>query len=215
MANLKSGNKELLMTLPNQLTILRMLLTPVFAVLLTFEDLSFKYWALAVFIVASLTDWYDGHVARKYGWISESGKYLDPLADKLLVSSAFGIFAYLDLISFWMFWAMALRDVIITALRAYALSANKTFETSNFAKWKTATQMIAIYVVLVWIIFHQHIRLVAPQPAWFETLQSWQIIWNMMLLVTIYTVATGIKYLLENRPLLKSCYRIFVPTKAP
>ena len=79
---------ELQLTLPNQLTLLRVVLTPVFALLLTSEASFNKQLSLAVFVIAALTDWYDGWVARKFGNISRWGKFLDQLADKVLSSSA-------------------------------------------------------------------------------------------------------------------------------
>lgn len=204
------------MSLPNQLTILRMALTPVFAVLLTIEGSYFRYMSLLVFALASLTDWYDGYVARRFGTTTITGKYLDPLADKMLVSTAFGMFAYLKLIPVWMFVVIALRDAAVTGLRAYALSTNRQFETSNFAKWKTATQMAAIYMLLIWIIARQDMAPGSSASEFLAAVESWNLVWKGMLFVTLYTLMTGLLYLVENRDLLKNlaiaCYRVFVPT---
>ncbi len=193
-----------------------MVLTPVLALVLTINDLRFRYLALFIFIIACFTDWYDGYAARKLKKITETGKYLDPLADKLLVSTMFGIFAYLEFIPVWMFFAIILRDVLITSLRAYAISTRKPFETSGLAKWKTASQMTAIFFLLVWLIL-QH-----PAPGG-ETMSvaarfilEWNLVWSTMLFVTVYTLMTGVIYLFENRRHLKSIaiafYRVFVPT---
>ena len=204
------------MTLPNQLTILRIILTPVFAVTLMRDEMYFKYISLIIFIVASLTDWYDGYVARKFGVTTETGKYLDPLADKLLITTSFAIFAHLNYIALWMFWVIALRDVAITGLRWYATTTNKKFETNNFAKWKTATQMLTIYLLLFWIILEQKYASLEDVPTSILAIQDWNVIWNIMLFVTLYTLLSGMLYLFENRSLLKSlaiaCYRVFVPT---
>lgn len=201
------------MALPNQLTLLRIALTPLFAVSLTFET---RYLSLAIFFLASLTDWYDGYVARKYGNITNIGKYLDPLADKLLISTAFGMFTYLGLVKFWMFVAIASRDFLITGLRSYAMHLNKPFFTSNFAKWKTACQMMAIYLILIWLIVKESHQNGEPIPAWMEDVENWNVIGNMMLFVTFFTLATGVSYLFDNRRHLKSIaisfYRVFVPT---
>ena len=200
------------MSLPNQLTVLRMALTPVFAVVLTVQESNWTYVAFGLFVLASLTDWYDGHVARKYGTVTETGKYLDPLADKLLVSTAFGIFAFsLEIMPIWMFFIIVGRDLLITAFRAYAISTSKRFETSNFAKWKTAAQMACIYVLLLLIIAQRGFESIILQK-----IEAWDVVWNMMFVVTMYTLATGVIYLYENRALLKdlavACYRVFVPT---
>lgn len=200
------------MSLPNQLTVLRVILTPIFGVLLTLDDLRFKYLAFSIFVLASLTDWYDGYIARKYGNITSTGKYLDPLADKLLISTAFGVFAYLGYIQFWMFLVIALRDIIITALRSYAISTNKTFATSTLAKWKTAFQMFAIYLILIWIIA----KVQPNPPAILAFVENWMLLASLMWLVTFFTIGTGVSYMYVNRSHLKSlaiaCYRVFVPT---
>ena len=202
------------MSLPNQLTVFRMILTPVFAVVLTYEGLLFKYVALGIFVVASFTDWYDGYAARKWSKTTETGKYLDPLADKLLVSTAFGMFAYLEVVPVWMFLVIALRDIMITALRAYAISTHKKFETSSLAKWKTAAQMAAIYFLLFWTISQEQIG--DTSSSFLHFVGEWNIVWGVMLFITLYTLATGILYLIENRSHLKglaiACYRVFVPT---
>jgi len=202
------------MSLPNQFTVLRMVLTPLFAVLLTFHGIVFKYASFLIFFLAALTDWYDGYLARKSGSCTSTGKYLDPLADKLLVSTAFGIFYYLGYVEFWMFLAMALRDIIITALRSYAISKGRQVETSSFAKWKTASQMFSITVLYVWMLMRE----ISPdvQSRLVATVEDHNLIYNLLLFVTVYTIATGVSYLIDNRNHLKNLaiafYRVFVPT---
>ena len=180
-----------------------------------FSCLDIMYAAFGVFILATLTDWYDGYIARKYGITTATGKYLDPLADKLLVSTAFGVFTYLGYIPLWMFAIIILRDVVITGLRAYAHSKGKLFETSNLAKWKTASQMFAIYLLFIFIIAGEAYRDL-PVPGLLAYIERTNLIWDFMLFVTLYTLATGVSYLYENRNHLKSLavdfYRVFVPT---
>jgi CDP-diacylglycerol--glycerol-3-phosphate 3-phosphatidyltransferase len=203
------------MSLPNQLTILRIILTPLLAVLLTVEGLMFKYAAFGIFFIATLTDWYDGYIARKRGITTTTGKYLDPLADKLLVSTVFGVFSYLGYVPFWMFALIVSRDIVITALRAYAHSKSKLFETSNFAKWKTASQMLAIYLLFFYVIAKASYT-GEPQSGFMDYAERTNLTWNFMLFVTLYTVATGVSYLFDNRHHLKSLaidfYRVFIPT---
>ena len=86
------------MTLPNQLTILRILLTPLFILLFISDRIFLKELSVFVFIIAALTDWYDGWIARKLGTVSRWGVFLDPLADKILTSAAFVAFAWLGLV---------------------------------------------------------------------------------------------------------------------
>ncbi|MDP6628904.1 MAG: CDP-alcohol phosphatidyltransferase family protein, partial [Candidatus Marinimicrobia bacterium] len=100
-----------MMTLPNILTFGRILLTPVFIVCL-FDDFAGAHiWALVIFIVASITDAYDGYYARKNNMVTDTGRFLDPLADKILVSSAFISFAIMNLIDFWMVGLIIFRDM--------------------------------------------------------------------------------------------------------
>ncbi len=204
------------MTLPNQLTVLRMVLTPIFAFAFIQTELYFKYAALTVFVIAALTDWYDGYVARKHNAISQTGKYLDPLADKLLVSTAFFLFAFLNYIPFWMVWIIVLRDVSITLLRWYALNTGKQFETSTNAKWKTTAQMVIIHLLLIWSIVETQFLTGINAPTILQLVIDWELIWYLTFFVTAYTLLTGIIYLFENRGHLKSlavtCYRVFVPT---
>jgi CDP-diacylglycerol--glycerol-3-phosphate 3-phosphatidyltransferase len=90
------------MTLPNQLTTLRILLTPVFVWLILSDAPHLRIWGIVVFVVASLTDLYDGYHARKYGQTTRWGAFMDPLADKILITSAFIYFVHLGLLSLWM-----------------------------------------------------------------------------------------------------------------
>src|SRR5512140_1603472 len=95
---------ELQLNLPNQLTLLRIVLTPVFVMFLLSDSSLYLQLSLIVFVIAALTDWYDGWIARKMGYVSRWGKFLDPLADKVLSSAALLAFVALGLVSAWMVW---------------------------------------------------------------------------------------------------------------
>ena len=125
------------MSIPNSLTVLRMLLTPVFVVLLFSDSVFLKQLALLTYVVAALTDWYDGWVARKYGYTSRWGRFLDPLADKILASGALFSFVALDLADAWMVWIIVIRDFLITGLRSYAEWQDRPIVTSKTAQAKT------------------------------------------------------------------------------
>jgi len=143
------------MTLPNQLTILRIILTPVFLCLfLSGNPLLIQISAL-VFFIAALTDWYDGWLARKYNYITDWGKFWDPLADKILTSAAFIGFVFVDLVPLWMVLLIIIRDLVVTLLRIYADSREYNFITSYYAKWKTLLQMVFLYYLLLLVYFHQ------------------------------------------------------------
>lgn len=105
------------MILPNQLTVLRIILTPVFVYLFLMDDPVLKQISLGVFILAAITDWYDGWLARKFNYITAWGKFLDPLADKILTSSAFFAFVFLGVLPLWMVIVIAARDFFVTFLR--------------------------------------------------------------------------------------------------
>ena len=89
------------MILPNHLSIARIILTPLFLILFLSGESYLMQISLAVYVIAAITDWYDGWLARKFNYITQTGKFLDPLADKILVSAAFFAFAYLEILEYW------------------------------------------------------------------------------------------------------------------
>lgn len=196
------------LTIPNQLTILRILLTPIFIFLFltktSFEQLS----ASLIFLIASLTDWYDGWYARKFGVISRWGQFMDPLADKIVVTSALVIFAILDYVFWWMVWIIIIRDIIITFNRIYALYIGRPVITHSIAKWKTATQMATIFLILVYMNWRNFFF--AKNPPY--QAQYFDIIGIAMMVVTILTVFSGIIYVIENRDsilnILRNLFRL-------
>src|SRR5512135_1440944 len=118
-------------TPPNQLTFLRILLTPLFVFLLFSVDPVSRQLSLIVFFIAMLTDWYDGWVARRWGYVTRWGTFLDPLADKVVTSAALIAFIYLDLVPPWTVWLIVGRDILITFLRSYSEFKGKPFDTSR------------------------------------------------------------------------------------
>ncbi len=143
------------MTVPTQLTVLRIILTPVFLCLIFYNGFVFKLGALLVYTIASLTDWYDGYYARKYGSVSKTGIFLDPLADKILVSSALIAFHILGYIKLWIVIVIVARDFLITGLRSYALFTDQQVATIYLAKVKTFIQMASIYIIFFIMILQQ------------------------------------------------------------
>jgi len=204
------------MTFPNQLTLLRIILTPIFIATLFKETLAFRILSFFLFFVASLTDWYDGYFARKSGSVTSTGKFLDPLADKILVISTFYAFFVMGEIQLWMVIVIAARDAIITGLRVYAMNRQRPVVTSTLAKWKTATQMASIYLILLYLILRQNMVDSQAEAAWFQNLESLGAINKLMLAVTLFTAITGLHYLFENRHHVKgfasAVCRLFLPT---
>ena len=195
------------MSLPNSLTVLRIILTPVFLLLL-FSDSSFlKQLSLAVFIVAALTDWYDGWVARKYGYVSRWGKFLDPLADKILSAAALFSFAYLKLIDAWMVWIVVVRDFLITGLRSYAEWKDEPIVTSKTAQAKTFGQFVVIYYILILYVASNVPVLHDDLGNLIDSLMHPQVLFGMMLVVTLSTIGTGMLYLFDNRKFVRTFFR--------
>ncbi len=194
------------MVLPNQLTILRIILTPVFLVLFLANDPLLKQISLAVFIIAALTDWYDGWLARKFNYITNWGKFWDPLADKILTSSAFLGFVILKIIPLWMVVIIILRDFIITGLRAFADYKGHSFPTSNYAKWKTFLQMIFLYYLLVVYVGQNTAQIYNGNEKLFHILMHQTFIYASMLIITIITFHSGITYLYQSRHLIKNLF---------
>ncbi len=181
-------------TIPNQLTVLRILLTPLFIYFLVQKTASEQLTASLLFVAASLTDWYDGWYARKFGVISRIGQFLDPLADKILVTSALIVFSVLNYVMAWMVWIIVCRDLIVTSIRIYALHTGKPIITHTFAKWKTFFQMVTIFLILIFINYLNYFS-----PASFPYSPSYfDVIGISMIIVTSLTIISGLIYIYEN-----------------
>ena len=191
------------------------MLTPVFVLLLLEESTVLKQLSLLVYIIAALTDWYDGWIARKYGNVSRWGKFLDPLADKILSLSALLSFVYLNLIDGWMVWIIISRDAVITGLRSYAEWNDKPIVTSKSAQAKTFGEFIVIYYILILYVAHNVPFIREDYSYIFENFMHPQVLFGMMLLVTISTIGTGIMYIFDNRKLIQEIYvRYFRETES-
>jgi CDP-diacylglycerol--glycerol-3-phosphate 3-phosphatidyltransferase len=137
--------------IPNLLTVARILVTPLLLVLLTVQSSEGQASAVALFVVASLTDYYDGVLARRFQVRSRLGQYLDPLADKILVLGTFGMLAFQEptLVPWWAVVLIALRDVAVTGLRSWVEAGGKSLQTYQVAKGKTMLQLAFLFSVLV------------------------------------------------------------------
>jgi len=197
------------MTLPNQLTVLRMVLTPVAVFLLLSQDVTAKRIGTLVFIIASLTDWYDGHFARKYGYVTNWGKFLDPLADKILISSMLLSFVLLKYIKATWVIIIVIRDVIITALRGYMMMHGKPIAANIIAKWKTFSQVGLVYFILIYINIQESFT--DSRKLVFAGISDFTNIIDIVAqFVAYFTVLTGILYLIDNRkPLLELFGRFY------
>jgi CDP-diacylglycerol--glycerol-3-phosphate 3-phosphatidyltransferase len=187
---------------PNQLTLLRIALTPVFLYYLFSEDPVHKQIALGIFLLAAVTDWYDGYVARRWGFITRWGKFLDPLADKILTSAAFISFIYIGYAEAWMVWVIVIRDFTMTFLRAYSEFKGTTINTSGFAKTKTFFQLVVIYLFLVEYIVRTSPDLNGQFGWLFDIIATPAIMYMLMLSTTLLTAATGVMYLMSNKTVI-------------
>ena len=185
------------MNIPNILSLIRIILTPLFIILL-FDDFKMaKVFALLVFAIAAITDAYDGHLARKYNQITPEGKFLDPLADKILVLSAFISFAYINIIDFWMVGIIIFRDLFVTGLRFIMSSRGFEFVTSKLSKYKTAFQLTIIILTLIFIsIEGLDINIFIPTIV---IIKEYKIIYMLTAFTAIFTAYTGILYVYANR----------------
>ncbi len=187
------------MNLPNRLTILRIILAFVFMFLLFTRGLEAKIMAFLIFTIASITDFYDGYIARKYNLITDLGKLLDPLADKILVIGAFLCFMEMNLIPVWIVMIIILREFLITGMRIVAASQGKVLAAAKSGKHKTVSQIVSIFVILLFIILRE--VGVSELSFWNDSLEHWyrNIIFLLMLITAGLTITSGVSYFLQNR----------------
>jgi CDP-diacylglycerol--glycerol-3-phosphate 3-phosphatidyltransferase len=162
--------------------------------------------SLGVFIVAALTDWYDGWLARKFKYVTEWGKFMDPLADKILTSSAFIGFVLVGLLEWWMVAVILFRDFSITFLRIYADRKGLVFTTSYYAKWKTFLQMVFLYYLLILYVGSVTPELGKMFSEEFQVLLNPDLLYFIFLFITIITVHSGLFYIYKNKELLKKIF---------
>ncbi len=138
------------MNTPNKLTILRMVLVPIFMVIYMVEAIPYHTAIAAVlFILASVTDWLDGYLARKNNLVTNFGKFMDPLADKLLVTGALLCLMERDLVSFWIVMLIIAREFIVSGLRLVAVTKGIVIAAGKLGKLKTVLQLIAISAAIL------------------------------------------------------------------
>lgn len=175
------------MNLPNKLTMFRVVLIPVFIVILMsglIAEPASRYIAVVIFCVASFTDYLDGHIARKYNLVTNFGKFMDPLADKLLVSAAMICMIELGMLPAWVVIIIISREFIITGFRLIAAEGGLVIAASWWGKIKTVTQMAMIILMLLGV--NKVIGTI------------------LVVLATIFTVVSGVDYIVKNISVLKN-----------
>ncbi len=194
------------MSPPNQLTLLRIILTPIFVLLLFSDAPANRELALLVYLLAAITDWYDGWVARRWGYVTRWGKFLDPLADKVLTSAAFISFVFIGYADAWMVWIIVVRDLLITLLRSYSELKERPVETIKFAKTKTFVQLVVIYLFLIAYVVRSAPSLYASFGYWIDIVAPKNIMFGLMLAATLLTAWSGILYLIQNWKAIKELF---------
>lgn len=137
------------MNLPNKLSILRALCIPVIVVLLYFPEPACRMAAGIVFIIACLTDFFDGRIARKRNLVTDFGKFIDPVADKLLVLTTLIMLLHLRLMEAWIIIVILCRELAVDGLRMVAVTKGKVIAAGPLGKWKTACQMVLISAMIL------------------------------------------------------------------
>jgi len=189
------------MNIANRLTLLRIVLTFVFMFFLFYQGLWAKILSLLIFIFAALSDFFDGRIAQKKNMVTDFGRLMDPIADKILVLAAFAAFVQLQLIDAWMFVIIISREILITSLRLFALNKGRVLSASKAGKHKTFSQMAVIFFILLFVAFKEVMLVYFTwNPAW-EKLFS-QSIYVLMFLTVGLTLYSGLSYLWENRKVI-------------
>ncbi len=186
------------MNLPNKLTVLRLFITAGFVICLTIPVRGAHTIALLLFIAASITDYLDGSIARKHNLITDFGKLMDPVADKILTAAAFICLIPFELIPAWVVIVIIAREFLITGLRLLAANKNLILPAEKLGKHKTAWQIATIIFFLVYLAIREWapagIQLLAPLWVYGSPF--------LITVTTILTVYSGLGYLLRNKSLL-------------
>ena len=175
------------MNLPNKLTTLRVIMIPFFVFFLLWqngENRTFRMIALALFIIASLTDLLDGKIARKYNLVTNFGKFMDPLADKLLVCSALICLIELNALPAWMVIVIISREFIISGFRLIASDNGVAIAASYWGKFKTTFQMVSVVLLILDI----------PALAFVTTICVW--------IALLLTIVSLVDYIYKNHKIL-------------
>lgn len=189
------------MNLPNKLTISRIFLAFIFMIFLFLNGIVMKFLALVVFLAASLTDYYDGKIARERNEITDFGRFMDPVADKFLTIAAFLAFVEMGLVPAWMVVIIISRELIITGLRLFAATKGKVLAAEAAGKHKTVSQITAIFTILLFICLRE--TGMKFFGIWSTPLEYWfrQLIFILMIFTVLLTIISGLSYLWRNKRL--------------
>lgn len=186
------------MNLPNKLTVLRICLVPFFVAFLLIEAIPYRFvYAFVIFAVASYTDHLDGKIARNRNLITNFGKLMDPLADKILVMAALICFVKLDLASTVCVIIIMFREFAVTSMRLIAVEQGEVIPANNWGKAKTISQIVAIIVILVFQVVLSFTTVAGLEMIF------WTIGQAFVIIATVLTLISGVIYVKDGAHLFK------------
>ena len=180
------------MNLPNLLTLSRIGFAAVIVYLLLLNSLTGNVWAAVLFVVASITDFYDGYFAKKMNLISDFGKLMDPIADKVLLLSIFFVLAHIGIVTWWMVILIGLREFFVTVDRLLLMSKGQVVAAERLGKIKTVVQILTISMIFVYLILDQG----AYSSGWFQRIREGYLrCISVFMVTTVYiTLYSGYSY---------------------
>lgn len=197
--------KNTIWTIPNFLSLFRILIIPVFIYFFLVDWSYGKTLALALFLLASITDYFDGWIARKYNLITEIGVFLDQFADKLLVLSSLTLFIFIPKLKvfWWMVAIIVFRDVFIIYMRiVIKKTSGQSMKTSYWGKWKTAVQMFSVVVILLYLSLMNFLK-----PSALQFFIDGQMAFWLILLCVVLTILSLWRYIIDNKRVLSDYFR--------
>ena len=190
-----------IMNLPNKLTLIRLLLTAIFVAVISMPALPGRYTIASVlFITASLTDFLDGYLARKMNLVTDFGKLMDPLVDKILISAVFIMLTANEVIPAWVTIVIISREFLVTGLRLLASSQGAVLMADSLGKWKTVVQIAAATYFLIKLGGSGEERFLT----WMAKLIPDQIGAGLLWICVFLTIVSGLSYMKSNRHLIQS-----------
>lgn len=182
---------------PNQLTVLRIILAFISFYFLLQSSFAFRVAAFVIFTLAALTDLWDGWLARSGGMITNFGKILDPIADKILILGAMTCFYYLGLYPFWILIPIFFREILITLLRLYLLSKEVVIAAEKSGKIKVVTQIVSLFITFIYLLDRDYTHNVSHWPDWMHD-ASMIASYIFLIIATWFTLLSGWEFFKHN-----------------